>query len=147
VDSSRDFKDLLQAFAEAQVRYMIIGGYAVAFHGYPRFTKDIDLWIAGDPENRARARFALEAFGAPANIASQLAGMADNEILYFGVPPGRVDVLLTIPGVEFEAAFKRAERSSWGEVEVVVIGRDDLIAAKRAAGRAVDLADADALAE
>lgn len=140
-----DFKDLLTAFAEEQVRYLLVGGYAVSFHARPRSTKDIDLWIDAAPANVARACAALSRFGAPEAIVQALRGGDADDIVWFGVPPTRVDLLRRIDGVNFEPAYSRRVETEWDGVPVSVIGSSDLIAAKRAAGREQDLRDVRAL--
>lgn len=101
-----DFKDLLAEFGRDAVRYLIVGGYAVAFHGRPRATKDIDLWLAGDAENLARAARALGRFGAPPQIVDLVATLGPADVVYMGSPPVRVDLLRAIDGVDdFEAAW------------------------------------------
>jgi predicted nucleotidyltransferase len=140
-----DFRDLLSAFVQEQVKYLLIGGYAVSFHSRPRFTKDIDLWVAGDAENLARVHAALALFGAPPSVLRDLEALGPDEILYMGKPPMRVDILRTIPGVEFDEAFDRRVETEWDGVPVRVIGLDDLLTAKRAAGREQDRLDVMAL--
>src|SRR6186713_128741 len=94
-----DFADLLTAFAAAEVRYLIIGGYAVGYHDRPRTTKDLDVLLDADPENVRRACDALLTFGAPASVVSQLRTSADDEIVWMGIPPLRIDLLKNAPGV------------------------------------------------
>lgn len=140
-----DFRDLLEVFADEGVRYLLIGGYAVAFHARPRMTKDIDLWIAADEGNRGRVERALQRFGAPAHVIETFRSAKLDEIVYIGSPPVRVDILQTIPGVSFEAAYSARCAGEWEGVEVSVISRQDLIRAKRAAGRPQDILDANLL--
>ena len=140
-----EFKELLRLFNENHVRYLIIGGYAVLRYTEPRYTKDIDFWISVDRANAASVFLALRQFGAP------LAGLTEEDFTdegsYYqmGFPPARVDILMSIPGVDFEAAWARRETADFGGVPAFFIGKDDLILAKRAAGRPQDLIDADAL--
>ena len=141
-----DFRDLLAVFAAHDVDYLVVGGYAVGFHARPRFTKDIDLWIGPSPENLKRARAALEEFGAPAAMLEQLESALDEDVLWMGVPPVRIDVVKGVPGGDFSACLSRRVRTSWDGVSVSVISKDDLIAIKRASGRPQDLLDAEALA-
>jgi len=136
-----DFKDLLSAFDDADVQYLLVGGYAVAFHSRPRFTKDIDLWIAGSRENVEKVHAALARFGAPTEVLDELGRLGPEDILYLGHPPVRVDIFKQIPGVEFEAAYRRRVESEWDGVRVKVIALDDLIAAKRASAREQDRLD------
>lgn len=140
-----DFSDLLRAFAEADVRYMVVGGYAVAFHGRPRHTKDIDVWVDPAPENLDRVHSALTAFGAPPALLDELHSASLDDVLWMGVPPIRIDVLKGVPGGTFDAMHPRATRADWGGVAVSVIGSDDLIAIKRASGRPQDLLDIEVL--
>jgi hypothetical protein len=141
VDLHPDLTDLLSALAASSAEYLVVGGWAVSYHSEPRYTKDLDLLIGDDPTNLARVAEALKEFGAPATVVEQVLALGPEEFLYFGVPPVRVDLLRRIPGVEFRAALDRREVANWGSTRVSVIGRDDLIAAKRAAGRERDLRD------
>ena len=148
MDLHPDLMDLLGAFSDSSVEYLVIGGWAVAFHSEPRFTKDLDLLIGDDDEgNLARAADALATFGAPASIVAHARSLKPDEFLFFGTPPVRVDVLRRIPGVVFREAWERRVEADWGGQRVFVISRADLIAAKRAAGRERDLRDLRALKE
>jgi len=140
-----DFKDLLAVFAAEKVRYLVVGGYAVSFHARPRTTKDIDLWLDGAPENLARTCGALSRFGAPESIVSSLRSSDSEDIVWFGIAPTRVDLLRRIDGVSFEPAYARRVQAAWDGVPVSVISAEDLIVAKRAAGREQDLRDVRAL--
>jgi len=145
MDLPPDFSDLLEAFARAAVRFVVVGGYAVAFHGRPRATKDIDVLLAGDGENLARAATALREFGAPDNVCSSVETMASDDVVYLGAPPLRIDMLRRIDGVEAEEVLARAVDVEIGDLRFKVIALDDLITNKRAAGRAQDLVDVTAL--
>jgi hypothetical protein len=140
-----DFTDLLSLFNANNVRYLVIGGYAVVQHAEPRFTKDLDLWISTDRVNAAAVFKALADFGAP------LAGLTVDDFAeegYFyqmGRPPMRVDVLMGIPGIEFEQAWGNRVSVDFDGLPVFFISRQDLITAKRASGRPQDLMDADLL--
>lgn len=147
MDLHPDLMDLLGAFSNSSVEYLVVGGWAVAVHGEPRFTKDLDLFIGTSPENLKRVAEALMKFGAPEGIVREAEALGPDEFLFFGVPPARIDLLRTIPGVEFDDAFSRRVDVDWGGVTVHVIAKDDLIAAKRAAGRERDLRDVRALTE
>jgi hypothetical protein len=144
----QDYKDLLSAFHAHGVKYLIVGGYAVILHAQPRFTKDLDLFIKADPANASATYAALAEFGA-ALEGFRPEDFADRSSLFrFGREPRGFDVLPDIPGVDFDAAWER-------RVETVIdptsglkanfISADDLIAAKMAAGRPQDIADADAI--
>jgi hypothetical protein len=145
--SSGDFKELLSLFNEEEVRYLIVGGFALAHYGRPRYTKDLDLWVDGQGENPARVFRALARFGAPLdNVAVE--DFANPETIFqVGVEPLRVDILAGASGVEFADAWNRREQSAYGDVPVCVIGRDDYVANKRASGRPHDLRDIEALRE
>jgi hypothetical protein len=146
VDLHPDLMDLLGAFSASNVEYLVVGGWAVAFHSEPRFTKDLDLLVGDDDDaNLKRVGVALAEFGAPPKIVDQARGLKPGEFLFFGSPPARVDLLRRIPGVEFRAAFARRVEAHWGGCRVNLISREDLIAAKRAAGRERDLRDLRAL--
>ncbi|MEW6355556.1 MAG: nucleotidyltransferase [Planctomycetota bacterium] len=140
-----DFEELLRLFEENKVRYMIIGGYAVAYHGYPRFTKDIDIFFANSPDNVKRVRAALLAFGFSESEAPESLLAEMGNIIRFGVPPVQVDLVNQIDGVTFEETERNAVRGRYGRVQVSFIGKTDLIRNKRASGRPRDQVDADAL--
>jgi hypothetical protein len=140
-----DFKDLFAALNAAGARYLLVGGYAVAFHAEPRFTKDLDIWVEPDPANAARVHEGLEAFGAPLQDLTTSDLERPGTIFQIGVPPNRIDIVTTIDGVSFPEAWPgRAETTYGGEV-VPVIGREHLIRNKRASGRPQDLLDLEVL--
>ena len=140
-----DFTDLLKLFNDKNVKYLVIGGYAFIQYAEPRYTKDLDLWISTDASNAAAVFHALREFGAP------LAGMTEQDFAeegYFyqmGVPPVRVDILMGIPGIEFETAWANRVEVDFDGLSVSFISKEDLITAKRASGRPQDLIDADLL--
>jgi hypothetical protein len=145
---NQDYKDLLSAFQSHGVRYLVVGGYAVIYHSQPRFTKDLDLFIQADPANARAAYAALAEFG------TALQGMrpedfADrNSFFRLGREPKGVDILPSIPGVDFDAAWeKRVETviDPASGLKANFISAEDLIASKRASGRPQDLADVDAI--
>jgi hypothetical protein len=140
-----DFLDLLTALNVAEARFLVVGAYAVGVHGRPRATKDLDIWIEASADNARRVMQALRDFGAP------LGDLAESDLetpgtgFKMGEPPSRIDILTQIEGVRFEAAWPRRIATSFGSVTCGVIGRDDLLVNKRAAGRPQDLADVAAL--
>jgi hypothetical protein len=140
-----DFKDLLVALDRAKAQYLVVGGHAVGVHTRPRATKDLDLWIGEDLENRRRVAEAVRRFGAPEAICQSLEKADPDDIVWFGRAPNRVDFLQRLPGVAFEAAFSRATRTRAFGLPVPVISIEDLIANKRAVGREQDLRDVRAL--
>lgn len=129
------------AFAAAGVRYLVVGGYAVSFHHRPRTTKDLDLWVDASDENRERIVTALAKFGVPAGLIAQVRSMGPNEIVYFGKPPLRVDLLGSLAGLDFDRAFEHRIEATWEGVPVRIVGKSELIASKRAAGRPQDRED------
>jgi predicted nucleotidyltransferase len=140
-----DFKELLQYFNDNSVEYLIVGGYAVIEYTEPRYTKDLDLWIRVSPEN-ARAVFqALARFGAPLSGMSPTDFEEEGYVYQVGVAPVRVDILMSIDGMTFNEAWPNRNTVDFGGVTAWVIGREDLIRAKRASGRSQDLIDADNL--
>ena len=145
MDLPPDFKELLEEFERASVEAILVGGYAVAFHGRPRATKDIDLVLEGSAENLARAATALTRFGAPAEVVVAVGALKRSEIAFMGQAPLRVDFMRSIDGVPESDLFARAVEAQLDGVRVRVISMDDLIANKRAAGRPQDLIDAEFL--
>jgi hypothetical protein len=140
-----DFKELLEEFAREGVEAVLVGGYAVAYHGRPRATKDIDLVLLHSDENLRRASAALARFGAPPNVVALLRAMAPTDVVFLGQPPLRVDLLLAIDGVSQDELFARSIEAQLDGVRLRVISRDDLITNKRAAGRPQDILDAEFL--
>lgn len=145
MDLPLDFKELLEEFARSRVEAVLVGGYAVAFHGRPRSTKDIDLVLASGAENLSWAAAALARFGAPTHVVTAVRTMAPNDVVYLGQPPLRIDLLQTIDGVDAGQLFANAVATTIDGVACRVISLDDLIANKRATGRTQDALDADAL--
>jgi hypothetical protein len=140
-----DFKDLFACFAAAEVRYLVVGGYAVAFHGHPRHTKDVDVWIDRSRENATRAQQALAVFGAPLGDVTVEDLMNPELVLQLGVAPNRIDILTQIEGVDFERAWAARATMRYAGQQVPVLGLEDLIRSKRASGRPRDLEDVRAL--
>jgi hypothetical protein len=137
-----DFAELLTAFAGADVRYLIIGGYAVGYHDRPRTTKDLDLLLDPTTDNVRRTCAALHTFGAPASVIADLEVSNTDEIVWMGTPPLRVDLLKSAPGIHFDESWLRRVRDEWNGVPVSVISLDDLVQAKLAAAREQDIMDA-----
>src|SRR6185312_170316 len=142
---NQDFLDLLSAFNAAEVRYMVVGAYAVGVHGHPRATKDLDLWIQASTDNASRVMNALHTFGAPVGDLETRDFETPGTGFMMGSPPRRIDVLTQIDGVRFEEVVPRAVDASFDGVPTKVIALDDLLINKRAAGRLQDLADVRAL--
>lgn len=141
MDIPADLIELLSAFADAEVRYLLVGGHAVAAHGQPRSTKDIDLWLAPGVENIGRACVALTKFGVPPEIVLALRDATPNDIVWLGRPPTRIDLLQSLPAVDFEEAWPRRLVVELNGVSVPVLGKDDLVRNKQAVGRPQDRRD------
>jgi hypothetical protein len=138
---NQDFVDLLRAFIAADVRFLIVGAYALALHGRPRATGDLDVWIDATPENAARVMRALAAFGAPLTDVSVQDFSRPGVTYQIGVAPGRIDVLTELTSLTFAEAWPDRMRRPFGDVDVDFIGRAAFIRNKRATGRAKDLGD------
>ena len=138
---NRDYRDMLSAFNDAKVDYMIVGAYAVAAHGVVRATGDIDVWINSTPENARRAWRALANFGAPLSGVQETDLTVYGTVFQIGVAPSRIDILTSIDGVEFSDAWNGRLEVEIEGIRVNVIGRSHLIANKKAVGRPQDLAD------
>ena len=141
MDLHPDFRDLLAELVRCEVDFAILGGYAVGHHATPRATKDLDLLVSGKDGNLERLATALAAFGAPTHVVAAARAMTDNEVVFLGVPPVRIDILRRADGIDTEPTLARAESVQLGELRVRVIALADLLANKRAAGRPQDLAD------
>jgi len=140
-----DFKELLEAFNAAGVRYLIIGGYAVIKHAEPRFTKDLDLWVATDTVNSEKVYAALVEFGAPIEKLSPQDFAESDAFFTMGFPPNRIDIMFNLNGVDTTTVWERRIHGMLGDVPVYFISREDLIANKESVGRLQDLADAEKL--
>lgn len=140
-----DFRDLFAALNEASAEFLIVGGYALAVHGAPRFTKDLDIWIKANPDNAQRVWQALDKFGAPFGDLTILDLSTPGIVFQMGLPPNRIDILTAIDGVEFQVAWERKVSSAYGDQPVMVIGIEELILNKEATGRPQDALDAQTL--
>ena len=142
-----DFEDLLEAFAQAGEDFVIVGAYALAAHGVPRATGDIDIFIRPTPANAARVVAALDVFGAPldAHGVTEDDFQLPGSIYQIGLPPRRIDILTELSGVSFDEATEEVLEGELGAIAVRFIGRDAFVRNKRASGRLKDLADIEAL--
>ena len=145
IDAAADFRDLLRAFVDHDVRFLIVGAYALAVLGRPRATGDLDVWVEPTPANAQRAYTALCAFGAPVQHLTVSDLATPGVVFQIGLPPLRIDILTQISGVAFARAWPRRLRATFEDVPVGVLGRADFLANKRAAGRLQDLAGAERL--
>ena len=138
---NRDFVEMLSALSAAGARFLIVGAHALAAHGAPRATGDLDIWIHATPDNAARVLEALRNFGAALfDLTSDDLSTPDT-VFQIGLPPSRIDILSSISGVEFDHAWPNRLEIKIGDLAVAVIGREDFIANKTASGRPRDLID------
>lgn len=140
-----DFEEFLRLLEAHRVDYMVVGGYAVAFHGFPRFTKDIDVFFDSSAANIPSLRNALVAFGFKETDLPDAIFTESGSVLTFGVAPVRIDLLNRIDAVEYQEARGRVVRGRYGSVEVSFIGREDLILNKLSTPRSKDRIDAEEL--
>ena len=139
---NRDYRDMIECLQRESVEFMLVGGYAVALHGWPRMTFDIDFWIMANPQNAAAVMRALKAFGAPLMDLKEEDFHKPGMVFQIGAEPQRIDILSAISGVAYEDAVSRVVRMEVDGLSLKVIALDDLIANKRASGRPKDLVDA-----
>ena len=145
--STERIQNLLELLNAHKVEYMIVGAYALAFHGAPRFTGDMDIFVKPDPENAQRAMAALNDFGF-GSVGLRAADFEiENKVVQLGFPPVRVDIVTSITGVSWEEAVSGRVEGTYGDVRVYYIGREQFVSNKRALGRKKDLADLEALGE
>jgi hypothetical protein len=144
---NQDFLDVLGAFVEGGVDFVVVGAHALAVHGFPRATGDIDILVRPSMDNARRVFEALQAFGAPveAHGVDEKDFASLGYVYQIGLPPRRIDILTDVSGLSFEEVWRTKFRMQVGDVEVFFIGRDAMIKNKKASGRMKDLADVEAL--
>jgi hypothetical protein len=143
--SNPDFKELLNILENYKVRYLVVGGYAVMKYTEPRFTKDLDLWVSTDEENSKAVFNALREFGAPLKGLTQKDFSEKGYFYQMGNPPLRLDIMMSIPGVEFEESWNNRIETEIDGLTVPFISKQDLLKAKEASGRAQDMIDVENL--
>lgn len=136
-----DFAEMLRALSDEGVEFLLVGAYAMAAHGVPRATGDIDVWVNPSPDNAQRVLRALDRFGAPLFDLRAADLAREGTVFQLGVPPRRIDLLTSIDGVSFAQAWPRRVLCRIDDQEVPVLSREDLVANKRAAARPKDLVD------
>lgn len=136
-----DLRAFLKSLDAAQAEFIVVGGYAVAFHGFPRNTGDLDVWIRATADNAPRVERAVREFGFPIDTSARAALLQPDAILRMGYPPMRIELLTQVSGLDFESCRSRAVVIEVDRAKVPVLGLDDLIVNKRAAGRPKDLLD------
>jgi len=147
MEAQKDFKELLELFNGHKVEYIIVGSYALAFHGAPRFTGDIDIFVHSSAENSQRILSALTDFGFGSLNLTIDDFQKPDSIVQLGYPPIRIDIMTSITGVTWEEASRGKQAGLYGNVPVFFLGREQYITNKRATGRKKDLADLEALGE
>lgn len=147
MEVQQDFRDLLELFNKHKVDYLIVGAYALGFHGAPRYTGDLDVFVNPDPINAKRIMQALNEFGFGSVGLTAADFMKEGKVVQLGVPPIRVDIITSITGVQWEQAKSGRVEGHFGDLMVYYIGRDEFIANKKALGRKKDIADLEAVGE
>lgn len=147
MEVQKDFRDLLELFNAHDVDYMIVGAYALAFHGAPRYTGDIDIFVRANTENAERILRALDEFGFGSVGLTVEDFSSPDKVVQLGMPPVRIDIVTSITGISWEVAKSGREEGTYGDISVYYIGKQQFIENKRAIGRKKDLADMEALGE
>jgi hypothetical protein len=147
METQPDFRELLALFNAHHVEYLIVGGYALAFHGAPRFTGDLDIFVKPDAVNAQRILTALAAFGFSSVGLTPSDFERPDQVVQLGVPPVRIDLLTSITDVSWDEAWAGRIAGSYGDMPVYYLGREQFIANRRATGRTKDLADLEMLGE
>lgn len=142
---NEDYKDILHALSEEKVKFLLVGAYALAAHGFPRATMDIDIWVMPSPENADAVFRALRRFGAPLHNLTKEDLQKDGTVFQIGVAPRRVDIITSASGLKFKQAYNRSILVCIEGIDVHIPSIHDLIQNKRSSGRTKDLADAETL--
>ena len=138
---SQDFKEFIESLNAKHVRYLVVGGYAVAIHGHPRYTKDLDIWVECNLQNAQAIIQALSQFGMGSLGLSEQDFLTPDQVVQLGYPPNRIDILVSISGVEFSECFPSRVEVLLDGVKVNFIDFEHLKLNKKASGRLQDLAD------
>ena len=142
---NEDYRDMLHALSDEKVKFILVDAYALAAHGYPRATMDIDIWVMPSPENADAVLRALRRFGAPLQNLTKEDLEKDGTVFQIGVAPRRIDIITAATGLQFEETYRNSISINIEAVEVHIPSINDLIRNKRATGRTKDLADAETL--
>lgn len=141
IEFPRDFKEFLQLLNSKKIEYLVIGGYAVGYHGYPRATGDMDIWIDINDQNATKMVDALKEFGFDPPELKKEIFLKEQKVIRMGVPPMRLEILTSIDGVNFKNCFNNRIVADFGDFKVNFISKDDLLINKRASGRPQDIVD------
>lgn len=142
---NQDFKEFIESLNANQVRYLVVGGYAVAIHGHPRYTKDIDIWVEVSPENATNLMRALDQFGFGSLGLTSADFLETDQIIQLGNPPNRIELFTALPGVDFAVCYPLRVEIELDNIRVNFIDLENLKKNKRASGRHQDLADVENL--
>ena len=147
MEVQQDFRDLLELFNKHKIDYIIVGAYALGFHGAPRYTGDLDVFVKPDPRNAGNIMKALHEFGFGSVGLTSADFEEEGKVVQLGFPPVRIDLITAITGVSWEQALTGMVKGQFGDLTVQYLGRDEFIANKRALGRKKDIADLEAIGE
>jgi predicted nucleotidyltransferase len=142
---NEDYREMLHALSDEKARFLLVGAYAMAAHGYPRATMDMDIWVMPSPDNAEAVARAIQRFGAPLHNLTKADLQKDDTVFQIGVAPRRIDIMTGASGLQFEEAFAHSLEVDIEGLQVRIPSLDDLIRNKRASGRTKDRADAEAL--
>lgn len=142
---NEDYRDMLQALSDEKVRFILVGAYALAAHGFVRATTDIDIWVMPSTQNSDAVLRALRRFGAPLHNLTKEDLQKDGTVFQIGVAPRRIDIITAASGLQFEKTYQNSISVNLDGIEVHIPSVEDLIRNKKASGRTRDLADAEAL--
>lgn len=145
MEMNKDFREFIESLNGHGVEYLVVGGYAVGYHGHPRFTQDLDVWVKPSVANAEKVLSSLSAFGFPSGELSINDFTNPNTVFQMGNPPFRVDIMNSVDGLKFEPCYKRRVSAKLDGVEMPILSRNDLVRNKKAIGRKKDLADVDHL--
>lgn len=141
IEFPKDFKEFLRLLNSKKIEYLVVGGYAVGFHGYPRATGDLDIWIAINTKNASKMVNTLKAFGFDLPELREELFLEKEKVIRMGYPPMRLEVITSIDGVLFEPCYKNRVIADLGDLKVNFISKGDLLINKKASGRPQDLVD------
>jgi len=144
---NQDFREFIRSLNDHSVHYLVVGGYAVAFHGYPRYTKDMDIWIEPSQENAEKVVKALAQFGFASLGLKDTDFLVPDQIIQLGYPPNRIDLISTLPGVDFVTCYPSRIQVEMEGIKIDFIDLENLRINKKASGRLQDLADLENLEE
>jgi hypothetical protein len=142
---NEDYKEMLKCLVDEKAKFLLVGAYAMAAHGYPRATMDIDIWVMPDPDNANAVMRALKRFGAPLQNLKKSDLEQEGTVFQIGIAPRRIDIITAATGLQFDNAYANALRIEIEEIPIRILSIPDLIRNKRSTGRTKDLADAEVL--